>query len=142
MQGELITRAFRAGDYDAVLRLWEQSDGVEVAEGDDRASIVSYLGRNPGLSRVAEVGGAIAGAVLCGHDGRRGLIYHLAVASTARGRGIGRKLVRECIDGLRACGIKRALILVARDNRDGREFWLKQGYEEIDGAAAFGKDVE
>jgi ribosomal protein S18 acetylase RimI-like enzyme len=142
MQAKFNTRSFRTEDYDAVLRLWEQSEGVEVAEGDDRAGIASYLARNPNLSRIAEVDGVIAGAVLCGHDGRRGLIYHLAVASTARGQGIGRKLVGECIDGLKACGIKRALMLVAQDNGDGREFWLKLGFEEISGASAFGIDIE
>jgi hypothetical protein len=49
--------------------------------------------------------------------------------------------VSECIAGLKSCGIQRALILVARDNRAGQEFWLKQGYEEIAGAIAFGIDV-
>lgn len=141
MQGEITTRAFEERDYDPVGLLWAQAEGVEVAEGDDRATIAAYLRRNPNLSRVAERDGRIVGAVLCGHDGRRGIIYHLAVATAFRGRGIGRRLVRECVDGLRACGLKRALILVARDNDPGRAFWRAQDFEEIGGAVAFGRDL-
>ncbi|HVU17389.1 MAG TPA: GNAT family N-acetyltransferase [Candidatus Didemnitutus sp.] len=141
MQATIITRAFRERDYGAVLRLWRRSQGVEIAEGDDRAGIVAYLRRNPGLSRVALRRQRIVGAVLCGHDGRRGLIYHLAVAPRYRGQGIGQLLVQECIDGLRARGIKRALILVDKRNRKGRTFWLRRGFEVISLAEPFGRDV-
>lgn len=141
MGTEIVTRAFEAGDYAAVVALWEISEGVEVAEGDDRETIVAYLGRNPGLSRVALSEGAIVGAVLCGHDGRRGLIYHLAIAAAHRGRGIGRTLVDECLAGLRGVGIKRALILVADGNQRGREFWRACGFEEISGAIPLGIDL-
>jgi ribosomal protein S18 acetylase RimI-like enzyme len=75
------------------------------------------------LSRVALAGGNIVGAALCGHDGRRGFIYHLAVAPALHGRGIGRLLVDECIARLRRAGIARAIILVAMDNQTGRTFW-------------------
>lgn len=141
MQVEINIRAFRESDYDAVIELWSQCDGIEVAEGDDRASVAGYLQRNPNLSRVAEAERKIVGAVLCGHDGRRGLIYHLAVAEAIRGRGLGRQLVSECVAGLRACGIQRALILVAKDNEGGRTFWMSQGFEEISGGVPFGRDL-
>lgn len=141
MPKPVITRSFAAEDYDAVVQLWQDSEGVEVAEGDDRESLVGYLQRNPGLSRVASCGENLIGAVLCGHDGRRGLIYHLAVRTGHRGQGVGRRLVEECAAGLRGCGIKRVLILVAKDNLPGRDFWLARGFEEISGAAAFGLDL-
>ncbi len=141
MQDEISTRSLRAEDYDAVRILWERAEGVEVAEGDDRAGIAAYLQRNPDLSRVAVRRGVIVGAVLCGHDGRRGLLYHLAVAADVRGQGLGRRLVAECVAGLRACGIKRSLILVARDNEGGRSFWISQGFEEISGALPLGVDL-
>jgi N-acetylglutamate synthase len=134
-------RSFQPEDYDAVVLLWHQSEGVEVAEGDDRASLSAYLARNPNLSRVAIRDDVIVGAVLCGHDGRRGLIYHLAVTAGARGKGLGQALVRECLSGLGACGIKRALILVAEGNDGGRAFWQAQGFEEISGATPFGIDL-
>jgi ribosomal protein S18 acetylase RimI-like enzyme len=142
MEPEPITiRPLAIADYDAVVALWQQAEGVEVAEGDGREDIAGYLQRNPGLSRVAQRDGQIVGAVLCGHDGRRGLIYHLAVAKECRGRGLGRQLVSECMEGLRACGIKRAILLAAKDNTGGREFWLSTGFEEIEGAQALGMDI-
>lgn len=141
MAFDVTTRPFRVADYDAVVALWRQSEGVEVAEGDDRTTITAYLERNPGLSRVAVASDRIVGAVLCGHDGRRGLIYHLAVAADQRGRGLGRRLVDECLAGLRACGLKRTLILVSRENELGRAFWESRGFEEISSAVPFGIDL-
>ena len=99
------------------------------------------ISRNPGLSRVAEENGTIVGAVLCGHDGRRGWIYHLATAPGYRGRGIARLLVNDCIEGLRRIGIKRAIILVAGDNARGHDFWLRNGWEDIEGAIAMTRET-
>lgn len=141
MPPEVSIRVLCAADYSSVVHLWQQSDGVEVAEGDDEDSIAGYLRRNPNLSRVAVEGDDVVGAVLCGHDGRRGLIYHLAVRPDYRGQGLGKRLVEECITGLRACGIRRALILVARDNPSGRDFWAARGFEEISGASPMGLDL-
>lgn len=135
------TRAFAIDDYDQACALWNAADGIEVCEGDARAEILAYLERNPGLSRVAEEGASMAGAVLCGHDGRRGFIYHLAVAPAFRGRGVGKLLIDECLHGLRAAGIPRVIILVAGDNSLGREFWLRTGWEEITGAIPMARDV-
>lgn len=137
----IFTRSFTPSDYDAVVQLWETTEGVEVAEGDDRDTIGRYLKRNPNLSRLAVIDSRIVAAVLCGHDGRRGFIYHLAVHVDHRGKGIGQRLVDECVAGLRACGLERALILVAKDNPSGRDFWEARGFEEISGAAAFGLDL-
>lgn len=134
-------RPMVARDYADVVALWRASEGVELAEGDGPEDIAGYLARNPGLSRVASAGGRIVGAALCGHDGRRGLIYHLAVGSTHRGQGIGRRLVDECLGGLRGAGIRRCLVLVERSNVSGREFWIDRGFAAIDGAQAFGRDL-
>ena len=128
-------------DYDQVLALWEKTEGLEICEGDSRAEISEYLKRNPGLSRVAEADGKIVGAALCGHDGRRGWIYHLAVAKEYRGYGVGKLLIDDCARGLREVGLKRAIILVAGDNPTGHEFWLRNGWEDIDGAIAMSKEL-
>lgn len=134
-------RVFSPEDYDAVSALWRESAGVEVAEGDDCDSLRAYLDRNRGLSRVIEAEGQIIGAALCGHDGRRGLIYHLAISRQHQGQGLGRRLVEECTAGLRAAGIKRILILVAADNDRGRAFWESLGFETIAGARPMGADL-
>lgn len=141
MQGDINFRVFQSKDYAEVVRLWRRAAGVEVAEGDDRASIVAYLRRNQRLSRVAVRQGRIVGAVLCGHDGRRGLIYHLAVARACQGQGVGRRLVEAGLTGLRAAGIQRVILLVAKANRPGRAFWRSLGFEEISGALPLGLDL-
>jgi len=138
---EIQTREFRIGDYDAAIELWNRVEGLDVAEGDDRQTIRQFLERNPGLSRIASDGERIIGAVLCGHDGRRGYIYHLAVDPAYHGHGIGKRLIGECLAGLKGAGVERANILVAKDNPRGLDFWRRCGWEDLDGAAAMGIDV-
>lgn len=138
---EILTREFRIEDYDAAVELWHRVEGLDIAEGDDRETIGHFLQRNPGLSRIATDGPTVVGAVLCGHDGRRGYVYHLAVDPTYRERGIGRRLMGECMAGLKKAGLKRANILVANDNPHGLEFWDCCGWEHLDGALPLGIDV-
>jgi N-acetylglutamate synthase len=138
---EIQTREFRIEDYDAAIELWNRVEGLDVAEGDDRETIRRFLGQNPGLSRIAMDGAVIVGAVLCGHDGRRGYVYHLAVDPTYRERGVGRRLIDECLAGLKRVGLERANILVANDNPRGREFWKSCGWEDLEGAAPMGRDL-
>jgi len=141
LTGSITTREFVLVDYDAAIALWRSVEGVEVCEGDSREEIEAYLTRNPGLSRVAEENAQIVGAVLCGHDGRRGFIYHLAVADVWRGRGLGRLLLEDCVQGLHKAGIQRAVLLVADDNLPGREFWIRNGWEELAGAIPMARNV-
>ena len=138
---EIQTREFRIEDYQAAIELWNRLEGLDIAEGDDRETIRRFLQRNPGLSRVAMDDAAMVGAVLCGHDGRRGYVYHLAVDPTHRGQGIGRRLIAECLAGLKKAGLERANILVADDNPRGLEFWNSCGWEHLDDARPLGIDV-
>lgn len=141
MSESIKIRPFKIGDYDAAVVLWDRVEGVELAEGDSREDIAKFLARNPDLSRVAEDGGTIVGAALCGHDGRRGYIYHVAVDPSYQKRGIARRLVAECVEALRATGLKRALILVADDNPTGQAFWLRCGWEDVPGPKLMGMDL-
>jgi N-acetylglutamate synthase len=121
-------RAMTIVDYDAVLRLWRETEGVGLNESDDRKNIASFLARNPGLSRVATAGNEILGAVLCGHDGRRGCLHHLAVTRACRQRGLGRRLVEACLAGLAQHGIKKCNIFLFADNAAGEAFWQHNGW--------------
>jgi len=141
MTGEITTREFLIDDYDAALQLWQRVEGLEVAEGDDREGVARFLARNRGVSRVAIDGSAVVGVAMCGHDGRRGHVYHLAVDPAYRRYGLGRRLVKECLDGLRRAGVLRAIILVADNNFGGAEFWKRAGWEHILGAVPMGVDV-
>lgn len=115
-------------DYDAVFALWLRSDGMGLGDGDSREGIAKFLERNPGLSRIAEADGKIVGAVLCGHDGRRGYLHHLAVDKPFQKRGIGRALIEACLAELRAEQIPRCSIFVYADNHAGRAFWTNSGW--------------
>jgi ribosomal protein S18 acetylase RimI-like enzyme len=142
MSGLIQTREFTIDDYNATLELWQRfEESVEICEGDDKESVAAFLKRNPGLSRVARDGSTIVGVALCGHDGRRGHIYHLAVDPGYQGRHLGKRLVDECLEGLRKAGLKRAIIMVADDNPRGREFWKRCGWEELPGAIGMGIDL-
>lgn len=141
MTGKIDIREFSIDDYDAALELWNRVEGLEIAEGDDRNSVAQFVDRNPGLSHVAVSGSTMVGVVLCSHDGRRGHIYHLAVDPAYQGRGLGKRLVDECLDGLRRAGLMRVILMVADNNPRGREFWLRCGWEEIDGAITMGIDL-
>jgi len=139
--GKVTIREFVIGDHERAVALWNKIDSVEICEGDSREEVAEYLKRNPGLSRVAEAEGEMVGAVLCGHDGRRGLIYHLAVAAEYRGRGVGKLLLDDCLRGLQEAGLKRAIILVEGNNAAGQKFWLREGWENIDCAIPMTKEL-
>jgi len=122
-------RPLVSGDYDAVRALWERSAGIGLNESDTREAIDLFLVRNPGLSLVVLApDGRLAGAVLCGHDGRRGYLHHLAVDDTHRRRGLGRALVGRCLEQLRTLGIPKCNIYLFADNAEGRAFWLREGW--------------
>ena len=140
-QGAVTTREFVLSDHDQAVALWNEVESVEICEGDSREEVAEYLKRNPGLSRVAEADGKIVGAVMCGHDGRRGWIYHLAVAKEYRGRGVGKLLLDDCLRGLQKAGLKRAIILVEGKNAAGQKFWLREGWEEIDCAIPMTREL-
>jgi ribosomal protein S18 acetylase RimI-like enzyme len=141
MSHKIHTREFCISDYDAAVQLWDRVEGLEIAEGDEREGIAQFLARNPGLSRVAVDGSAIVGVALCANDGRRGHIYHLAVDPAHQGWGLGKRLLDECLDGLRRAGIKRVIIMVADDNERGAKFWEHVSWEKIPGAIPMGIDL-
>ena len=118
----------RADDYDDVTALWRRSNGVGVRPDETREWFRRYLARNSGLSWTARIEERIAGAVLGGHDGRRGYLYHLAVAEEAQRRGIGGALVRATLASLADDGITRATIFVYGDNGAGKDFWRSLGW--------------
>ena len=123
-----IVRSFRVEDYDAVIALWRRTEGVGLNESDTRRAIAAFLRRNPRLSLVAEKDGQIIGAVLCGHDGRRGYLHHLAVSKRYRRRGIGRQLVDACLAKLRKAGISKCNIFIFASNAEGMKFWAHTGW--------------
>jgi ribosomal protein S18 acetylase RimI-like enzyme len=124
-------RAMTIADYDDAMALWQVTKGMGLSAADSREAISHYLERNPGLSFVARLeGGELAGAVLCGHDGRRGYLYHLAVRPDCRKQGLGRELADHCLAALRAEGIDKCHVFVRRSNVAGQSFWQRTGWIE------------
>jgi putative acetyltransferase len=122
-------REFALADCDRVLALWRSCEGIGLNESDTREAIAAFLVRNPGLSLVAtDESGVIVGAVLGGHDGRRGYLHHLAVAPAHRRRGLGRRLVDETLARLRRQGIQKCNIFLYAANATGRAFWMHEGW--------------
>ena len=136
-----IIRPLHVADFEAVCRLWSSTEGLGVGPGDSPEGIARFLDRNPGLSLVVEESGAIVASILCGHDGRRGFIYRLAVAPEHRRKGIAVELVRRSIAGLKAAGIERCLLMVQVDNEGARRFWASIGGRLRSDLVGFSIDV-
>lgn len=114
--------------YDKVYGLWSGCDGVGLSNADSRENVEKYLLRNPGMSSIAVVDGRVVGAVLAGHDGRRGYIHHLAVSDGYRRNGIGRMLVEECLLQCKKNDLAKCHIFIFRDNSAGESFWKSIGW--------------
>jgi len=122
-------RVMKIGDYDAVYALWLRCSGMGLNDLDDsREGIGKYLKRNPDTCFVAEDEAGIAGAIMAGHDGRRGYIYHTTVDPQKRGLGIGCALVQRAIAALHDQGIHKAALVVFSRNEAGNAFWEKMGF--------------
>ena len=126
----MTVREMTPGDYDDMVRLWSGARGVGLTSTDSKDGVTSFLDRNPGLSLVALDEGRIVAAVLCGHDGRRGYVSHLAVADPHRRRGLATELVERCIGLLREAGIEKCHLLVLHGNENARAFWRDTGWTE------------
>ncbi len=137
----MFLREFTMSDYPAVLALWQQyPDALGIGRSDARGEIEKKLLRDPDLFLVAEDEGKIVGPVIGGFDGRRGIIYHLAVDHGYRGRDMGRTLMDEVERRLAAKGCIRAYLLVKRENLAVIEYYEKLGWETIP-VATMGKNL-
>ncbi|MEW6265890.1 MAG: GNAT family N-acetyltransferase [Thermodesulfobacteriota bacterium] len=117
-------------NIDSAIKLWTRTEGLTLREADSPQALARYLERNPELSQAAWKDGRLIGAILAGHDGRRGYIFHLAVAREERGQGVGTALVERCLEALRAAGIDKCHLFVREENQAGRNFWTKRGWVE------------
>nr|WP_315168503.1 GNAT family N-acetyltransferase [uncultured Deefgea sp.] len=124
-------RPMLISDYQAVFSLWLATEGMELIEDDNEAGIALYLQRNPCTCLVAEFQGEIVGSLLCGHDGRRAILRHLAIRNDFRGQGIARQLVETCMDALTAEGIRRCNLFVLDNNPTGAAFWAYLGWLKL-----------
>lgn len=130
----IAVRAMTIEDYEEALQFWLCIPELGVsASFDSRERIGGYLERNSGLSTVAVLEGRIVGTALCGHDGRRGSLYHVGVAPEYRGRGIATRVVERCIAELRNKGIRSAFLFTHAADANAAGFWTAKGWAPVPG---------
>jgi ribosomal protein S18 acetylase RimI-like enzyme len=121
-------------DLQLVLDLWRNAGpGVQLSPSDEPDALQQKLERDPELFLIAENNeGLVVGTVLGGYDGRRGLVYHLAVDKDHRRRGIGEALMVELEARLKAKGCYKCYLLVAPDNADAIDFYKRRGWDTME----------
>lgn len=125
MSREYTIRAMRAEDYQGLYHLWMTIHGFGIRSIDDsREGVERFLKRNPSTSVVAQAqDGSIVGGILCGHDGRRGCLYHVCVREDYRRLGIGKAMVVFCMNALKEEGINKVSLIAFTVNDIGNAFW-------------------
>lgn len=125
-------RAMQISDYERALDLWQHTAGMGLSSADEPREIALFLQRNQGLCFVALEGDHLVGTILCGEDGRRGYLYHLAVQRDCQNKGIGKMLVEKSLHALKQKGIQKCHLFVIADNASGIAFWEHLGWEMRD----------
>lgn len=129
MMDGITIRSMTIEDYDGVYALWMTIKGFAIRSVDDaREGVERFLSRNPGISVVAAKDGEIVGSILCGHDGRRGCLYHVCVREDCRMRGIGKSMVVYCMDALEREHISKVSLIAFTKNDIGNAFWKGIGW--------------
>ena len=126
-----MIREMKIEDYDGVYALWKKIKGFGIRSIDDsKSGVERFLKRNPTTSVVAVEDGKIEGSILCGHDGRRGCLYHVCVDEKYRRRGIGKAMVVQSMQALKAEKINKVSLIAFTKNDVGNAFWNTIGWTE------------
>ena len=125
----MTVRTMTIEDFDQVHALWMTISGFAIRSIDDsREGVERFLRRNPTTSVVAVEDGKIVGSILCGHDGRRGCLYHVCVHKDYRMRGIGKAMVVYAMNALKAEEISKVSLIAFTRNDIGNAFWNRIGW--------------
>ena len=126
---EIIIRPMTEEDYQKVYKLWKTIRGFGIRSMDDsEEGVTRFIRRNPSTSMVAETGGVIVGAILCGHDGRRGCFYHVCVREDCRKQGIGTSMAVQAMKALQEEQINKVCLIAFKKNEVGNSFWKRVGW--------------
>lgn len=134
-------REIHPDDYGEIVELWKRTAGMGLNDADSEEGIRRFLFRNRGLSFCQKINDRIIATILCGHDGRRGYIYHVAVAREYRGRGIGKGLVEAGLKQLEEAGINKCHLFVFADNETGNAFWQSTGWTKRNDIFVYSKNT-
>jgi len=130
--------------YDQALLLWARTPGLGISmEVDSEEGIAAYLKRNPGISHVCvDEEDQLVGTALCGHDGRRGYMYHVVVDTAHRGNQVATTLVRHCLDQLKKAGIFKCHLMVLDNNETGKRYWSEHGWHYRDNILLYSANTQ
>lgn len=129
-------------DYDELFTMWKNTPNMGLRSLDDsKEGISCFLRRNPNTNFVAYEDGKIVGAILSGHDGRRGYIYHTVVLPEYRKQGIASNLVDAVVKALQEESITRVCLNVMKTNEQGKKFWISKGWERKDFLGFYSKAI-
>ena len=129
--GIKMIRTMTIDDYDMVYDLWMKIKGFAIRSIDDsKEGVARFLLRNPDTSVVAVEDDKIVGAILCGHDGRRGCMYHVCVDAEYRLRGIGKAMVVFAMNALKKENISKISLIAFSENDIGNAFWNEIGWTQ------------
>ena len=124
-----MIRVMTIDDYDGVYALWKKIKGFGIRSIDDsREGVERFLKRNPTTSVVAVEDGKVVGSILCGHDGRRGCLYHVCVDEAYRRHGIGKDMVVYAMKALQEEKINKVSLIAFTQNDIGNAFWKEIGW--------------
>ena len=124
-----MIRRMTIEDYDGVKALWMSIKGFAIRSLDDsREGVARFLTRNPDTSVVAVEDGKVVGSILCGHDGRRGCLYHVCVDEGYRRQGIGKAMVVHAMEELKKEQVNKVCLIAFTRNDIGNAFWNTIGW--------------
>lgn len=129
-------------DFENAVSFWRHAQGMGTSGIETAEVLSSFLKRNPSLSFKITDRDEIVGTILCGHDGRRGYLHHLAIAEGHSNQNIGRALIDRSLEGLNRLGIRRCHIFISASNKGGQEFWKSIDWNELGDLTVFSHDIE
>lgn len=130
MRQPIVLDTIRETDYPKLIKLWETAGNIEVRQTDTPEVLARFLDRNPSCSYAAYAGTRLIGAILAGHDGWRGHLYHMAVKPDYRERGVGTRLVNAAVSAIKSEDIQKIHCLVKRDNLIAQQFWEACSFDQ------------
>lgn len=133
-------REITINDYQRMYALWKSFPGIGLSSADSQEAIDGFLRRNPSLSFGAEYCGELIGTLLCGHDSRRGYLYHLAVAPNHRRQKIASTLIKLALCALKKQNIGKCHVFVFEDNKEALLFW-DNGWKKRNDLIIYSQDL-
>ncbi len=126
MQGDLILRACSIDDLSDILKIERESFPSPWSREDFLAEL-----RFGALSIVAELDGKVVGYLFARvvHDTMD--INNICVSREFRGRGIGRRLLRECLDIAQKKEVRTVFLEVRRSNRPAINLYRSFGFSYV-----------